>query len=115
MAAGDVVIVGDVLLGESGKRMLWGTVILDGGNPTPVTLTNQLASVEFAIANLEGSAATGADPNQVTSAITGTTLNVYAWKVTNGGAAGNPTEIASTDNARLVNWLAIGPRIARAN
>jgi hypothetical protein len=33
--------------------------------------------------------------------------------VTTGGAAGNPTLIASTDNARLVDWFAIGTLPAR--
>ena len=90
-------------------RMLWGTVTLDGGNPTPVTLTNYLTAVDAATVSLEGSVAPGDDPTSVTSAVSGTTLNVYAWKHTTGGAAGNPTLIASTENTRLVNWFAVGP------
>ena len=115
MAAGDVTITGDALL-PNGLRMMTGTVVLDGGNPTPITLTNYLSSVLFGMVTMDGSAATGADPNYVTSNVSGTTLNVYAWKVTTGGAAGNPTMIASTDNARLVDWFAIGetPSAARA-
>ena len=91
---------------ETGKV---STVTLDGGNPTPIALANYLKEIDAAVVSLEGSTATGADPNQVTSAISSTTINVYAWKVTAGGAGGNPTEVASTDNARLVNWLAFGP------
>ena len=113
MAAGDVVISGDVKL-TSGLRFVWGTVTLDGSNPTPVDLSNYLSAVHVGVATIEGTAATGADPNQVTTAVSTTTLNVYAWKVTTGGAAGNPTEVASEDNARLVNWMAIGPSIQRA-
>ena len=108
MAAGDVTITADAVL-SNGLRLLVGTVVLDGSNPTPVTLTNYMSSVLFGMATLDGTAATGADPNQVTANVSGTTLNVYAWKVTTGGAAGNPTEIASTDNARVVDWFAIGP------
>ena len=108
MAAGDVVITRVVMLG-GGLKLIAGTVTLDGGNPTPIALANYLKEIDAAVVSLEGSTATGADPNQVTSAISSTTINVYAWKVTAGGAGGNPTEVASTDNARLVNWLAFGP------
>ena len=90
--------------------MVWGTVVLDGSNPTPVLLSALLGNVDHGQASIQGSGATGADPNQVTVVCNGTTLDIYAWKVTTGGAAGNPTEIASTDNARIVNWLAIGPK-----
>ena len=106
MAAGDVVIVGSVRLGQ--QHLVWGTVVLDGGNPTPVQLSGYMASVGVGIATIQGSVATGADPNQVTTVANGTALDIYAWKVTTGGAAGDPTEIASADNARLVNWFAIG-------
>jgi hypothetical protein len=111
MAAGDVVITQDVQVGKGGAgrvRLIFGTVTLDGGNPTPIDLSAYLQLLYGAVVSIEGSAATGADPNQVSSAISGATVNVYAWKVTTGGAAGNPTEIASTDNARLVNFIAFG-------
>lgn len=114
MAAGDVVITGDAVL-PNGLRLLTGTVTLDGGNPTPVTLTNYVSAVLFGMATMDGSVAPGADPNYITSNATGTTLNVYAWKVTTGGAAGNPTIVASADNARLADWFAIGPQPPRAN
>ena len=110
MAAGDVVVVGSVLV--QGLHFVWGTVTLDGANPTPVELSGYVSSVQIGVATLQGSVATGADPNQLTAVANGTALDIYAWKVTTGGAAGNPTEIASADNARLVNWLAIGPRVA---
>src|SRR3990167_2110769 len=96
-----VTITSDVLVG--GLRLMAGTVTLDGGNPTPVALANYMSVVHVGVACLEGADATGADPNQVTAAVSTTTLNIYAWKVTTGGAAGNPTEIASTDSARIVN------------
>ncbi len=114
MAAGDVVIVRDTMLGDrrpGASRLIVGTVTLDGGNPTPIALAGFVTAIDGAVVGIEGSAATGADPNQVTSAISGTTVNVYAWKVTTGGAAGNPTEVASSNNSRLINFIAIGPSV----
>lgn len=111
MAAGDVVIIGDAKFPGSGVRMVWGTVVLDGSNPTPVQLSGYLSAVQVGIATIQGTGATGADPNQVTTVANGTSLDIYAWKVTTGGAAGNPTEVASTDNARLINWFAMGPSV----
>lgn len=111
MAAGDVVIAVDLRI--QGYRIMAGTVVLDGSNPTPVDLGAYMASVAVAQATIQGSVATGVDPNQVTLAVAAAILNVYAWKITTGGASGNPTELASTDNARLVNWLAIGPELPR--
>ncbi len=112
MAAGDVVIVGDIIPDVGGStgdyRLLWGTVTLDGGNPTPIALANYVQSVDFAVVGLEGSTALGDDPNQVTSAVSTTTVNVYAWKNVSGT---DPTYVASTDNARLVNWFAVGPKL----
>lgn len=110
MAAGDVVIVGDFIPDVSGKpgayRMLWGTVTLDGANPTPITLTAYLTKVDMAIVSMEGSGAPADDPNYVTNAVAAAVINVYAWKNTNGT---DPTYVASGNNARLVNWFAIGP------
>jgi hypothetical protein len=114
MAAGDIVITADVLLGDrkpTALRLIAGTVTLDGGNPTPIALSGYMTAVLTAVVCIEGSAATGADPNQVSCAVSGTTINVYAWKVTTGGAAGNPTEVASANNSRLINFIAVGPSV----
>ncbi len=107
MAAGDVVIIADTLLG-SGLRLVTGTVTLDGSNPTPVSLIGYMESVSNGVATLEGSAALADDPNQITVAVSGATLNIYAWKNT---STSNPTYAASTNNARLVHWFAIGPTL----
>ena len=110
MAAGDVVInrtqcFGDGTQGD--EMMVCGTVVLDGGNPTPITLTNYLSAIDAAVVSMEGSVAPGADPALVTSAIAAAVINVYAWKIT--GVA-DATLVASTDNARLVNFVAFGPK-----
>ena len=110
MASGDVVITTDFVAGhrpEGGGRVVGGTVTLDGGNPTPIDLSGYLSAIGVAVVSIEGSVALGDDPNALTSAISGTTVNVYAWKNATGT---DPTQIASTDNARLVNFIAIGER-----
>lgn len=107
MAAGDVVITADTLLG-SGLRLVVGTVTLDGGNPTPISLIGYMESVSAGVVSYEGSGAPADDPNMVTSSVSAATLNVYAWKNTNGT---DPTQTASSDNARLVNFIAIGPTL----
>ncbi len=111
MAAGDVVLLADLRI--QGLRFLGGTVTLDGGNPTPVQLSSYVSSILVGVATIQGSVAPGADNNDVSVVITGPLLDVYMWKVTTGGASGNPTTVASTDNARLVNWFAIGIDIPR--
>src|SRR3990167_7687745 len=106
MAAGDVVITADVVVGR--LRFLAGTVVLDGGNPTPVTLTSYFNALLFGIVQMDGSGAPGADPTLITSNVAAAVLNVYAWKATTAGAGGNADLIASTNNARVVDWFAIG-------
>lgn len=108
MAAGDVTIVRDVAFDRHNLRLIVGTVVLDGSNPTPIELSGYLASVDMAVVSMDGSAAPGADPTFITSSVSGTVVNVYAWKVTTAGAAGNPDLIASTNNARLVSFFALG-------
>lgn len=106
MAAGDVTVTLDTgrQIGRQ-QRMIGGQVVLDGSNPTPVALAGYLKTITGAVVSIEGSSALGDDPNAVSSAVSGTTLNVYAWKNTSGT---DPTQVASTDNARVVNWLAWG-------
>lgn len=110
MSSGDVDITADTLLG-SGLRLVVGTVTLDGSNATPVDLSGYMEAVLTGVATIEGSGATAADPNQVTCAVSGQTLNIYAWKVTTGGAGGDPTEVASGNSSRLVNFMAVGPTL----
>ena len=77
-------------------------VALDGSNPTPVAhgLTTCLA----AFVQLVGTAAPGVGTSVLTCAISGASINVYAWKVT---GAGDTTLIAST-GTETFNWIAIG-------
>lgn len=109
MASGDVVVGVNMRFG--GLVFVAGTVTLDGSNPTPIQLSSYMGALLAGVACINGTGALGADPNDVSVVVNGTSLDVYAWKVTTGGASGNPTEIASTDNARLVSFFAIGSEI----
>lgn len=107
MAAGDVDITADTLLG-SGLRLVVGTVTLDGSNPTAVDLSGYMEAVLTGVATIEGAGALADDPNQVTTAVSLQVLSIYAWKNTSGT---DPTFVASANNSRLVNWMAIGPTL----
>jgi hypothetical protein len=82
-----------------------GETALDASNPTPVA-TGLTTVVAFS-ATLKGTAAPGDSTSVLTADISGATVNVYAWKHTTGGAAGNPTLVASTGTESFY-WVAIG-------
>ena len=110
MASGDIVITSSFIAGrgfQGDPKIISGTVQLDGGNPTPITLAGEVTAISSAVVSIEGSGAPGDDPVQVTSAVSGTTVNVYAW-LTNGT---DPTMSASSDSSRLINFIAIGPSV----
>lgn len=107
MAAGDVTIEFDSGRGEMRRqqRLVAGVVTLDGGNPTPVALASYFREVKGCVVSWRASAAQGLDPTTVTAVVSGTTVNVYAWKVT---GAGDTTLIASTNNDNLASFVAWG-------
>ncbi len=89
----------------AGYKVARGEAALDGSNPTPVA--TGLATVVAFTATLKGTAAPGDSTSVLTADISGATVNVYAWKHTTGGAAGNPTLVASTGTESFY-WVAIG-------
>lgn len=104
------VIVGDIIPDVGGStgdyRILWGTVTLDGTNPTPVTLTNYVQSIDFGVANIIATASPGDDPTQVCVSVAAAVLNIEAYK-TDGS---DPTLVDSADNSTEIAWFAIGPK-----
>lgn len=76
-----------------------GVVALDGTNPTSVAHGFGTAIAAFGC--LAASAAPGASTGVVTALINGANVDFYAWKPTTGGAAGNPTMIASTGTENI--------------
>ena len=89
----------------AGYKIARGETALDGSNPTPVA--TGLTTVVSFTATLKGTAAPGDSTSVLTADISGPTVNVYAWKHTTGGAAGNPTLIASTGTETFY-WTAVG-------
>jgi hypothetical protein len=89
----------------SGYKIARGEATLDGSNPTPVA--TGLATIVAAAVVQKSSTTPGDDPSAFTVDYTGSdgTLNIYAWKNTGGT---DPTLVASTNNAAVVSWLAIG-------
>ncbi len=107
MAAGDVTVLGtDLGRLVRSHRCVWGTVQLDGANPTPINLQRYLSSPTACFLSHVASASPGDDPMALTHAMNadGVTVDVYAWK-TNGT---DPTLIASTNNTAVVSFIAIG-------
>lgn len=85
-----------------GEVVVRGEVALDGSNPTPVvTGLKSLSSVSL---TLKGSAAPGVGTSVLTYAVSGGTINIYAWKVT---SSADTTLIAST-GTETVSYVATG-------
>lgn len=74
------------------RKIICGTMALDGSNPTAIT--TGLRVIDAVSLVLEGSAAPADGASVLTYAISGGTVNVYAWQNTGGI---DPTLAASTD------------------
>jgi len=104
----DAVPVANPLASTStSKKMVAGTVTLGGSNPTAVA--TGLTAVTSAVACIQDASTPGLDPVILTvdfgGGVAAGTVNIYAWKFT---SSGNPTLIASTNNAIVVTWFAFG-------
>jgi hypothetical protein len=86
----------------NGYKLARGVTALDGSNPTPIT-TGLTAVTGFACA-LAGTSTPGVGTSVITYDISGGTVNLYAWKVTNSSTT---TLIASTGTENVA-WIAIG-------
>lgn len=82
------------------------TVTLDGTNPSSVA--HGLTTVVACSLTDVRSTAPGADPNWATYVVNGANIDVYAWKVTTGGAAGNPDLVASGDADDVFSLVCVG-------
>ena len=100
-------------LRKDGNRFMAGTVTLDASNPTPVDLSAYMSRLNCGVAQVSGTGAPGDDPNLVTTNVTAASalLDIYAWKHID--TVSDPTLVASTDNARVVDWFALGVALPR--
>lgn len=91
----------------AGYKIARGEATLDGANPTSVT--TGLATVVSATVSLKSATTPGDDPSWLSvdygGGVTAGQLDIYAWKNTGGT---DPTLVASTNNAAVVSWIAIG-------
>ena len=106
-----VTVAGDIIPDIGGKpgnyRLLWGTVVLDGTNPTPVDLATYVQALDFGLANIVATSTPGDDPIVVCVSVATTVLNIEAYK-TNGT---DPTLVDSTDSSATIAWFAAGPTL----
>ena len=94
-----------------GLVFMGGTVVLDGGNPTDIDLSAYMSSLLAGVTSMSGSVAPGDDPSLITQqCAAASVLNIYAWKNTTGT---DPTLVASTDSARVIDWFAVGVALPR--
>lgn len=105
-----VTVIGDITPDVGGStgdyRIMWGTVVLGGSNPTTVDLSAYVQSVDFGLANIIGTATPADDPVQVIVSTSTNTLLIEAFK-TDGS---DPTLQDSTDSSDSIMWFAIGPK-----
>lgn len=96
--AAGVVVAG----AAAGYKIARGSVTLDGSNPTSVS--HGLNTVVAHCVSIDSTLAPN-DPSVVTSAVNGSTLNIYAWKPT---SAATTTLVASAVTDVNVEWVAVG-------
>jgi len=83
-------------------RVAFGTVALDGSNPTSVA--HGLGTATAAMAQVVGSTAPGDGTSMCTCVVNGANIDIYEWRNTSGS---DPTLVAST-GTETVMWIAIG-------
>lgn len=100
------VLVGGV---AAGYKLARGVSSVTGTGDVVTGLTTVVAVVAVAQSDLDGDTLAGVSAtigNQAGAPAAGS-ITLKAWKVTTGGAAGNPTLIAA-NAAKDINWVAIG-------
>lgn len=93
---------GGIIGVASGYALARGEDVLDGANPT--TVASGLTTIVSVVVALKGTVTPGVGTSVLTAAISGTDINVYAWKPT---SASDPTLIASVGTESFY-WIAVG-------
>lgn len=86
---------------REGKAVIVGEKALDGSNPTPIV--TPFAEIKAVVLTIRGSSAPADDIAMLTYAVSGKTVNVYAWE--HNGT--DPTLVAS-DSTATFSYLIVG-------
>jgi len=103
MTAGQVTIHGHSGRSLRGIKIITGTVVLDGDNPTPIDLSAYGAQCLGGIVSIRSVDALGDGTTAVTCSASGATLNVYGWTTADGA---DPTMVASAIDTTVVDFVA---------
>lgn len=95
------------IAGTPGDRMVFGTVALDGSNPTDVVIPRLAPGerIKFGMACQNVSVAPGDSTEEVTVTWTAMTLSIYGWMNTTGT---DPTLVASTGTQSIAYMAIVG-------
>ena len=108
-AASLLTMLGAVAGVAAGYKVARGVASITGSGTVVTGLTTVVAVDATASSDLDGDALAGVSAtigDQAGTPAAGSVI-LKAWKVTTGGAAGNPTLIAASA-AKSINWIAIG-------
>jgi hypothetical protein len=101
-------LYGAMQAANTGERMFYGTVALDGSNPTPVTVAGVSGEEEIKVAFC-GLLNTGTPPGDNTCDVacswSGLTLNIEGYATTSGS---DPTLVDSTGTETVAYWGIVG-------
>lgn len=95
------------IAGSPGDRAVYGTVALDGSNPTDVVISKLAAGerIKHAQVTQNISSAPGDSTEEVTCTWTAMTLSIYGWMNTGGT---DPTLVASTGTQSVAYFVIVG-------
>lgn len=86
-------------------KFAFGTVALDGSNPTPVVTGLTTILVAFSSINDATAEGSGDGLKSLQNTFSGGTLSIYGMESI---SATDPTLVATSDAVTEVNWVAIG-------
>ena len=110
LGAGVVTINGDSGRTIRGLRIITGSVQLGGTNPTVVDLSAHGVAILGAVVSIRSAVALADDPTSVScspDASVPTTLNVYAGANDTVTGTTDPTQVDSTNDAAIIDFIAV--------
>jgi hypothetical protein len=86
----------------AGYRIARGVTALDGGNPTPAA--TGLTTIVACTTSIVGTASPDVGTSVITVNINGTSIDLYAWKVTNSST----TSLVASTGTENIHWICVG-------